>query len=458
MHIFFATLFPQGLIRGVVGLFLGLVLISLFSCGSQQGARQGKSKNLDKQIKHSPVFNDAFTGFVLYDPRSKQTIYEQNADRYFTAASNTKIFTLYLCATLLGDSIPALQYSIRGDSLIFWGTGDPSFLNPYLPTNNRVFDFLKSRTETLFFSSHNFQDQRFGAGWAWDDYYYDFQAEKSSFPIYSNVIRIKKSAYEQNYQIQPSYFAQQLTDQPQQKTRGARVRRNFDNNQLFYNIKSAGKSSFQADLPWKYSDELFVKLLSDALGKPVQLHNRPEMPPQDSRQLFSVTSQSLYEQMMLPSDNFVAEQLLLLCAQKLTDTLNVAKAIDYAQKELLNDLSRTPRWRDGSGLSRYNLFTPRSVTEVLDRLYTQMPQKELFANFPAGGESGTIKDWYGGNDAPYVFAKTGSMSYVHCLSGYLLTSSGRTLIFSFMHNNFPNSSRPYKQEMEKVLRQIYLNY
>ena len=69
-----------------------------------------------------------------------------------------------------------------------------------------------------------------------------------------------------------------------------------------------------------------------------------------------------------------------------------------------------------------------------------------------GGSSGTIKEWYAGANArPFIFAKTGTIRNVHCLSGYLQGDSGKWYVFSFMHNNFPGGSATVKKPMEKVL-------
>src|ERR1700741_348780 len=87
-----------------------------------------RKRKIRKLFKHSLIVKDHFTGFALYDMDEKRMIYELNSDKYFTPASNTKLFTFYTCLKMLGDSIPAFKYVIRGDSLIFWGTGDPSFL------------------------------------------------------------------------------------------------------------------------------------------------------------------------------------------------------------------------------------------------------------------------------------------------------------------------------------------
>ena len=149
--------------------------------------------------------------------------------------------------------------------------------------------------------------------------------------------------------------------------------------------------------------------------------------------------------MMQVSDNFLAEQLLILASSTLSDTLSSAKPRDFMLKNHLSNLRQPPRWVDGSGLSRYNLFTPESLVHVLHQMYDEILQQRLFQLFPAGGVSGTIEEWYPGNSEPYIYAKTGSLGNNHCLSGYLLTKSGKTLIFSFMNNHFMESSIEVKK-------------
>ncbi|RMD68818.1 MAG: D-alanyl-D-alanine carboxypeptidase, partial [Bacteroidetes bacterium] len=134
------------------------------------------------------------------------------------------------------------------------------------------------------------------------------------------------------------------------------------------------------------------------------------------------------------------------------------RAIAWALDSLLADLPDRPLWVDGSGLSRYNLVTPRTMVMLLDKIRREVPAQRLFGLLPAGGRSGTIAEWYAGPDGPYVFAKTGTLRNRHCLSGYLRTARGRWLIFSFMHNNFPGSNRAWKEEMERTLEYIYQNY
>lgn len=164
--------------------------------------------------------------------------------------------------------------------------------------------------------------------------------------------------------------------------------------------------------------------------------------------------------MLQPSDNFIAEQLLLVTAAEMGWPLNGRKVIEYMKENYLSEMPDEPQWVDGSGLSRYNMFTPRSVIWLLQQIDSEFDdERTLFSLMPAGGESGTIENWYAAADGrePFVFAKTGTLSNNHCLSGYIITESGRKLLFSFMNNHYVTSSSVVKEEMNKVLQYIREN-
>ena len=147
----------------------------------------------------------------------------------------------------------------------------------------------------------------------------------------------------------------------------------------------------------------------------------------------------------------MAEQLLQMTSAQRYGYIHTDRILRFLTDTLL---ARTPQpldWVDGSGLSRYNKVTPLSLVTILDQLHQQIPEERLFQLFPSGGVSGTIREWYSGEEKPYVFAKTGTLRHVHCLSGYLQSKSGKTYIFSFMHNNFPDKIKELKEEMELVL-------
>jgi D-alanyl-D-alanine carboxypeptidase/D-alanyl-D-alanine-endopeptidase (penicillin-binding protein 4) len=380
-----------------------------------------RKRKIRKLFKHSLIVKDHFTGFALYDMDADKMIYELNADKYFTPASNTKLFTFYTCLKMLGDSIPALKYTIRHDSLIFWGTGDPSFLHTSLKGLNG-FNLLKNSDKKLFFSSGRYQNNFYGSGWAWDDYNDYYQAEITELPIEDNVA-VLYTDKNGELQITPSGLKQYLKCDSNYKPASFRVQREFLNNGFVYPAMKT-PANYRKEIPWKTSTALTLALLQDTLKKEItEIH----LPLNDSaKTVYDDNADTVYRHMLQPSDNYIAEQLLLVCSAVKFKILNADSVIAYSKAHYLNDLPDAPQWVDGSGLSRFNLFTPRSIIKLLCKISDEMKNDSLLHSLlPAGGVVGTIKSAYKtDNGQPFVWAKTGSLSNNHNQSGYLITRKG----------------------------------
>jgi len=180
-------------------------------------------------------------------------------------------------------------------------------------------------------------------------------------------------------------------------------RRLRDANHFFYDPQGGDTIL----IPFKTDTSLTRKLLEQAAG--IRISHTVRMPG-EIKTLYGQPTDSLYKQMMQESDNFLAEQLLLAVSGMLSDTINGSHAREHVLREILGGLPQPPVWADGSGLSRYNLFSPGDMVYVLTKLYHEIPEDRLLGFFAAGGISGTIRDWYGGDEGPYVFAKTGTLA------------------------------------------------
>ncbi len=430
---------------------------------AQRGRRSAARFNrpVSSLVANSRLFNQAHSGFVLFDPVKGVTLQQRNADKYFTPASNTKIFTLHTALQLLGDSLPVLRYLDMGDTLVFWGTGYPGFLNPDLPPDSTVMNFLQSRPEKLFFTDFNFRDDHFGPGWSWADYAAYYQPERSSMPVYGNAVRFRSLGVDSGFMAFPDMFRDSLVYGPQlEAEEEARIQRVERGNLFQYNASALRNKGFEEETPIDMSTPLVVKMLSDTLRRTVGILDANMLPAGSVGTLFSPVSDTLYMRLMRNSDNFVAEQLLMLCSEQLYNIQTADKAIAHARERLFAGAPDRMEWWDGSGLSRYNAFTPRTVVYALHQLYKTQPLERLLQIFPAGGVSGTIRGWYGARAGrkPFVYAKTGSLRYVHCLSGFVQTRRGKTLIFSFMHNNFTGNPDDYREEMQGILKRIWEVY
>lgn len=112
--------------------FIVILASCLYACAPNK-LIANKVKN---EFKNSDVIKQYQVGFALYDKDNKEMIFQKDADKYYTPASNTKLFTFYAGLKIIPDSIPSMRYITKGDSLIFWGTGDPSFLHTVLKGTN----------------------------------------------------------------------------------------------------------------------------------------------------------------------------------------------------------------------------------------------------------------------------------------------------------------------------------
>jgi D-alanyl-D-alanine carboxypeptidase/D-alanyl-D-alanine-endopeptidase (penicillin-binding protein 4) len=212
------------------------------------------------------------------------------------------------------------------------------------------------------------------------------------------------------------------------------------------------------ETPFVTSRGLMLRLLGDTLRRATSNATwRPRPAEGDSiRTLYGLRVDSLYRRMLRVSDNFLAEQLLLMCSTKVgrRDSLSTGRVIRYARKNLLTGLPDPVVWVDGSGLSRLNLITPRTLTALLLRLHQELPERRLLSLLAAGGGQGTLRKRYHDASGPWVWGKTGTLSNNLNMCGYLRTKSGRLVAFTFLNNNHVVDSYPMRNEVERVLRLV----
>ncbi|MFK7920658.1 MAG: D-alanyl-D-alanine carboxypeptidase/D-alanyl-D-alanine-endopeptidase [Bacteroidia bacterium] len=392
-----------------------------------------------------------FIGLALYDPDKQEFIHTYQAQKYFTPASNAKLFSFYTATQILGDSVPSFRYQMRGDSLIIKPLGDPTFLHSDFAQQSAD-SFLRNHTGPIFVDFSANAIIPWAPGWAWEDYYYPFAAERSLMPIYGNLATISLAASQNAATINPSNFDLKQTENANYQ----RVIRDRHSNQFYYPKRLIG-TGWEVPIPFQTSEALTLRLLTDTLQKEVQFWQGKTIA--DSSTIFySRPVDSLYQYLLLNSDNFFAEQILVMSAALRFDKVNSEAMIRYSLDSIFKSLPDQARWVDGAGLSRYNLASPRDLVWILDALYQDMDTSRLFSLFPAGGVSGTLEKYYPGKDGPYVYAKTGTLSNNHNLSGYIKTKRNKVLIFSLMQNHFAYSSSAVKPHIEALLQDIYEYY
>ena len=400
---------------------LPLFFIIIFSGGLLFGQRISDRKLLHK-IKNIPGLSRAFIGISISDLDSEKSLASLNEDRYMTPGSNIKLLT-FLASIQTFSKIPALEYFEEHDTITYFkSTGYPLLLHPFYP-DTTLFKFFKEKSRWTYHPADN-KPSQLGPGWSWDDYNNYYSASKSVFPIYGNSVRGVLGGNVP--ELIPLFKV--LKD-----TTIRNFKREQTENKFKYNPKK-WKTKDTIYRPFTPSDTLFIRLLGESIESKVSLTNKKDS--LEWKTLYTGNEELIYKGLLRDSDNGIAEALLLMIANKKGGTFKTEVAIDSLINNWESWLPDKPKWADGSGVSRYNMLTPKTLVSVLRKIDQEISFETIQTFFPTSGISGTLKPYKGLEN---VYAKTGTLRHNYALSGYLLSSKGKRFIFSIMVNHFPES-------------------
>lgn len=442
--------------RGAGGLILYfLFLILAPSCSiKKQISKSAKTNVLDTK-----ALQTAHVGLSIFDPAANKYLYNYQGDKYFVPASNTKIPTCYAAMKYLGDSLKGAWILAMDTAVLIIPTGDPTLLHRDFKTQPLI-ERLKRESKPIYITNENWEDEALGSGWSWNDYDQYYMAERSPLPVYGNVLE----------------WVQETTDSTKPPFIYANPEINWDvefsdsNVKIFSVKRDIGRNAFtlyqgtekrriSSTIPFVTNGtRAAIELLRDTIGGIIFLskHRSTYYSQKNfenrARPLYSQPTDSLLKPMMHRSDNFFAEQSLLMVSNEMLGVMNDNKIIDTLLKTDFKDLPQKPRWADGSGLSRYNLFTPQDFVAILNKMKNEFGMDRIKVIFPTGGE-GTISSYYKA-DSGYIYGKTGTLSGVVAFSGYLYTKKGKLLIFSTLINNHQASATEVRRAIEKFLQGI----
>lgn len=412
-----------------------------------------------KQTLETPVLSTAHVGISIFEPATGKYWYSYQGDHYFMPASNTKIPTCYAAMKYLGDSITGAKYFVENGELNVVGTGDPGFLHPDFK-DQPVYEFLKNAPYSkisLIEQGTPYQSaaiKPYGRGWTWSDWNEDYMPERSFFPIYGNVARL--SLRNGKVTVAPSVLQNKLL-QPAGNLKGFYAERSQWSNWITVGEGSSRSQEVPIYFGSASGDVAFTdSLLADTLHRTIYFAKAVYPSDKSFTRIHSEPTDSLLHNMMHRSDNFFAEQTLLMVSESLLGYMNDRKIIDTLLKTDYKDLPQPPSWVDGSGLSRYNLFSPNDFVYILSRMKADFGMERIKGIFATGG-TGTIKSYYQA-DAGFIYAKTGTLSGVVSLSGFLETKKHHQLVFSFLVNNHNGSATDVRRAVEKFIKSVREKY
>jgi D-alanyl-D-alanine carboxypeptidase/D-alanyl-D-alanine-endopeptidase (penicillin-binding protein 4) len=427
-------------------------------------------------------------GILIQDEVTGETLFERNAQKYFSPASNLKLFTTALALATLGpDFTFTTSVEATGDvssdgrvngDLILTGAGDPNLSNRRFPFVKQVerdgpaekvlaqfADALVARgvkqvDGDVIADDSLYSCERYPSGWEIDDMVWSYGAAVSALSVNDNTVTLTLSAGEQDGGA-TSYTVEPWSDEIEVENNVVTGPAGAKPELALVREPGSRRVTLRGTLPAHSAPRTLVlaveqpaenaahllKHLLEARGVRItgsaRARHWPEAQPKTSIRLAEHTSVPLAD--ALPavnkmSQNLHAEMLFRFAARTSGGAMTLEDALKFAAGfyESMGINKNDLVLQDGSGLSRRNLVTPEAVVALLQYAAKQPRWADAYkASLPIAGEDGTLADRLKNTSAAgRIRAKTGTLEHVMAVSGYATTLAGERLVFSMFGNNF----------------------
>lgn len=480
MKIKFAKIAITAAITAVIMMFLAS------HSASQQGRPlPSQIQNEINTILSSDVLNGAVFGIEVRDLNSNTVLYAKSADRLLIPASNMKIITASAALDILKPEytfktevyVDNIRNGVVEGNIYLKGYGDPLLTDENLWTIARDITYrgINKITGTIVGDDSYFDNERYGQGWG------DIGPEAYNAPIGALSLNFNTfvvtvvpagtvGAPPKVFLMPPDRHLEITNRAITTAGGGARIRVvDVPNKVNAYEVigqvpLGGGITDVRRTVgdPTLYATGSFEAYLM-SWGVSVSGNIAKGVVPSNARLLFTYKSPPLSQAVQAMgkfSNNFVSEQILKTMGAETTEPgktkIGTAEGGIRAVAGYLSRLGVSPNsyvMADGSGLSRKNRLTPNTINTVLVHVYKN-PQyfPEFLASLSIGGVDGTVGDRFKEDSLQRRFrAKTGHLTGVNALSGYLQTDSGELLAFSMIFNNFNCTHSTIERVEEKIL-------
>ncbi|MDW8219991.1 MAG: D-alanyl-D-alanine carboxypeptidase/D-alanyl-D-alanine-endopeptidase [Bacteroidota bacterium] len=454
-----------------------------------QTETSGTKTLLDLQNDLNMLLNDSLlnsvsVGVYIASLKTKEVLFARNEHKAMIPASNMKIISSASAMDFLGSDftytttlfLDGLLKKSNGEfvgNVIIRGAGDPSmstyFYDDPLSILRQwcgILDSIGVRSirGNLVGDDSYFDDEPWGLGWSWDDVPYAYSAQISALSFYDNSVDvIVKPAFSVGQPAEVQLFpatsyvtvSGTIRTVPRDSLASISIMRQAYSNIIYISGSIAADTSesgirrFQVsvDNPTLFLMSLFRKMLEEqgitvrggifdakqwgdkiayAEMRPVCYHSSPPL-----REIIRVINTI--------SHNLCAEQVWRTAAKEFSGKGNADKAADMTRHfgTRYGISFKGAYLADGSGLSRFNLISPKQIADVLSAMYNSKHRVAFMRSLAVPGERGTLQNRLKGTIAEKVLkAKTGTLTGVSSLSGYITTRDQEPLVFSLMFNGY----------------------
>jgi serine-type D-Ala-D-Ala carboxypeptidase/endopeptidase (penicillin-binding protein 4) len=418
-----------------------------------------------------------------------EVLYEKNSSKLLLPASNNKIVTAAAALVSLGPDYrfktrvladgPILDGVLKGN-LVILGFGDPSSssrippkdpFRPFREWAERLKEQgIRAISGSIIGDGGSFEKIQYGRGWAWDDMEEGSAAPISALQFNENRLLLEISPGLESgsaASIETKPLANYLTFDNRITTEAAGPahieieRSRSEEAALIRGVLSLKDGAIRRSFAVQYPVRYYLSALKYILNEEGIDASNCEVT--EMRGFRSQTASPLWTHTSAPLSELIVPVMkmsLNLGSETLVRTVGLEQRGEGSflkGKEVVEEtLSRmgvgkeTYSYADGSGLSRLNLISADALIRILKFMHQQPCFSHFYSALPVAGVDGTLEMRMRGTKAENrVHAKTGSLTNVSALSGYVQTQDGEILAFSMLANNFlsPKASVESVQDM-----------
>jgi D-alanyl-D-alanine carboxypeptidase/D-alanyl-D-alanine-endopeptidase (penicillin-binding protein 4) len=443
-------------------------------------------KKIDALLSN-PLFSSASIGIRIVSVQSSKSLYSLNQDKLFHPASNQKIIVTSAALHLLKQNFSfrtifstdgIIRNNILDGNLIIHGAGDPLVCTADFDTIASVLlrHGIRSIRGNIIGDISYFDSLYWGKGWMWDDEPYPESPFISPLSVNKNTITLllQPGIHERDTVLwiqEPqtkfvSIINKGYTSSDTSLPRIKLTRPSGRNNFSIEGVMAPSDTGTHISASIRRPDEYFMWLLRERLESAgILCEGSTLIGDHSASAIFAVLEHpldSVLHCMNKESDNLSAENLLkTIGAENVKKPGTADDGIESIRRHLYTygiDTSAITL-ADGSGASWYNAVSPRMITEILlNECKNKETFKRLYESLSIAGSDGTLKNRM---RKPHlrdrVHAKTGSLTGVNCISGYITMKNGTIAAFSIMINHFTCTNADVRQLEDDIIEAIALS-
>ena len=426
-----------------------------------------------------------------------ETLYSFNSFRMQVPASNQKLLTAAAAAERLGwdyrytTRIYATgavdnNGAINGD-LVVVSDGDPT-INPRHPDRWAIFDEwgkqlaaqgIRTITGHLIGDDNAFEEPGWSPGWAWDDLAFGYGAAASALQYNENQVELLigpglHTGGRAIISVSPPGSGLVIDHQVTTTAAGEPNRITLLRTPGSALLTVSGHVALGSAPITEYAavdnpTQVYLNAMRVAFGRHGVNIERTPLDIDAARPQPDISKATLLIEDKSPALGEIIDVTLKWSRNIYAETLLRSMSPDGAPKTAAGGLAALEEtmhdWgifgdyflaRDGSGLSRYDYLSADALTWLLTCMWMDPKHAELYrAALPVFGVNGNVANRLKDSSVSgRVWAKTGSMSQVRSLSGYIVTTEGEPLVFAFIVNGFRVPQREIDAAMDRALLRL----